>query len=100
MSKNRFAALEEEMEEEITVVKQVFQKGQTKITDTLEAIMKRLEAMEIKQEAVASKLNQSILSQAQPIFRPAYQSQLVTPPGICQKVTNVILHFTSIMHVS
>ena len=48
MSKNRFAALEEEMEEEITVVKQVFQKGQTKITDTLEAIMKRLEAMETR----------------------------------------------------
>ena len=44
--------------------------------------MKRLEAMETKQEAMSSKLNQSILSQAQPIFRPAYQTQLVSPPGI------------------
>ena len=40
-------------EDEITEVKQVFRKGQTKITDTLAAIMERLTAMEEKQDAVA-----------------------------------------------
>ena len=50
MSKNRFAALEEEVEEEITEVKQVFHKGQTKITDTLATIMERLAAIEEKQD--------------------------------------------------
>ncbi len=81
VSKNRFSALEEEVEEEITVVKQVFQKGQTKITDTLAAIMVRLEAMEKNQEAVATKLTQSLQNHLQPIFRPAYLSQTVSPPG-------------------
>ena len=60
VSKNRFAALEEEVEEEITVAKQVFQKGQTKITDTLAAIMRRLDAMEEKQDEVSTKLTQSL----------------------------------------
>ena len=50
VSKNRFAALEEEVEEEITEVKQVFHKGQTKITDTLVIIMERLAAIEEKQD--------------------------------------------------
>ena len=42
VSKNRFEVLEEVVEDEITEVKQVFHKGQTKITDTLAAIMARL----------------------------------------------------------
>ena len=81
--KNRFAALEEEFEEEISVAKQVFQKGQTKITDTLATIMGRLTAMEEKQNAVASKLEQSqlIIPQIQPTFRPAWQSPMVQQPG-------------------
>ena len=47
-----------EVEEEITEVKQVFQKGQVKITDTLAAIMSRLTIMEEKQDVVAQKMAQ------------------------------------------
>ena len=68
------------MEEEITVAKQVFQKGQTKITDTLAAIMRRLDAMEEKQDAVSTKLTQSL--QTHPNFRPAYPASPMVPyPG-------------------
>ena len=69
------------MEEEITVAKQVFQKGQTKITDTLATIMERLDAMEKKQDAVATKLTQNFNAHLQPNFRPAYQSPMVQQPG-------------------
>ena len=75
----RFAALEEE----ITVVKQVFHKDQSKITDTLAAIMARLTTMEEKQDAVALKLaqNQHLNYPIQPTFRPAWQSPMVPQPG-------------------
>ncbi len=83
MSKNGFAALEEEIAEDILEVKQVFHKGQTKIKDMLTAIMARLAAMEEKQNLVAQRMSQiqNQNFQVQPVFRPAYLSPIATQPG-------------------
>ena len=86
VSKNRFEALEEEVIEEVLDSNQDFHKGQTKITDTLSAIMARLTTMEEKQDVVAQKMaqfqTQNFQFQTQPAFRPAYMSPMVAPPGI------------------
>jgi hypothetical protein len=83
VSKNRFAALDEEIAEDSLEVKQDFHKGQTKITDTLTAIMARLAAMEEKQNLVAQRMSQIQKQnfQVHPAFRPAYLSPIVAQPG-------------------
>ena len=82
-SKNRFADLEAEATADTLEVKQDFHKGQTKITDTLTAIMTRLAAMEEKQNLVAQRMSQiqNQNFQVQPAFRPAYLSPIVAQPG-------------------
>ena len=83
VSENRFAALDQGEVVDNLEAKQVFHKGQTKITDTLIAIMARLEAMEEKQSLVAHRMSQiqNQNFQAHSALRPAYLSPIVAQPG-------------------